>query len=140
MRDDDESGLTVSLPALTIDEGDAGAYTVVLNSKPPGPVEVSVSGTAGTDLTLSSSSLTFTASDWNVAQTVTVTAGQDDDTSNDMELLTHTTHTASRTEYGAFALPVTVTDDEGAALRIRLEVEPNQMMEADRPWSPSRPC
>ena len=39
------------------------------------------------------------------------------------------THTASRTEYGAFALPVTVIDDEGAALRIRLEVEPKQMME-----------
>ena len=39
------------------------------------------------------------------------------------------THTASRTEYGAFALPVTVIDDEGAALRNRLEVEPKQMME-----------
>ena len=126
VTDDDESGLTVSPPALTIDEGDAGAYTVVLKSKPPGNVDVSVSGTAGTDLTLSSSSLTFTPLDWNVAQTVTVTAGQDEDASDDMELLTHT---ASRTEYGAFALPVTVTDDEGASQRIRLEVEPKQMME-----------
>ena len=126
IRDDDESGLTVSPAALTIDEGDDGTYTVVLNSEPPGTVNVLVSGTAGTDLTLSSSSLTFMPSDWNVEQTVTVTAGQDDDTSNDMELLTHT---ASRTEYGAFALPVTVIDDEGAALRIRLEVEPKQVME-----------
>ena len=115
VTDDDESGLTVSPPALTIDEGDAGAYTVVLKSKPPGNVDVSVSGTAGTDLTLSSSSLTFTPSDWNVAQTVTVTAGQDEDASNDMELLTHT---ASRTEYGAFALPVTVTDDDESGLTV----------------------
>ena len=108
--DDDESGLTVSPPALTIDEGDDGTYTVVLKSEPPGTVEVSVSGTAGTDLTLSRSSLTFTPSDWNVAQMVTVTAGQDDDASDDMAMLTHT---ASRSDYGALALPVTVTDDEG---------------------------
>ena len=100
--------------------------SVVLKSKPPGNVDVSVSGTAGTDLTLSTASLTFTPSTWNVAQTVTVTAGQDDDASDDMELLTHT---ASRSEYGAVALPVTVTDDEGAAQRIRLEVEPKQLME-----------
>ena len=126
IRDDDESGLTVSPPALTIGEGDNGTYTVVLNSKPPGNVDVSVSGTAGTDLTVSTPSLTFTPSNWNDAQTVMVTAGQDDDASDDMELLTHT---ASRTEYGAFALPVTVTDDEGASQRIRLEVEPKQMME-----------
>ena len=110
IRDDDESGLTVSPPALTIDEGDDGTYTVVLKSRPPGTVDVSVSTTAGTDLTLSRSSLTFTPSDWNVAQMVTVTAGQDDDASDDMEMLTHT---ASRSDYGALALPVTVTDDEG---------------------------
>ena len=110
IRDDDASGLTVSPPALTIDEGDDGTYTVVLKSEPPGTVEVSVSGTAGTDLTLSRSSLTFTPSDWNVPQSVTVTAGQDDDASDDMEMLTHT---ASRSDYGALALPVTVTDDEG---------------------------
>ena len=110
IRDDDESGLTVSPSALTIGEGDDGTYTVVLKSEPPGTVEVSVSGTAGTDLTLSRSSLTFTPSDWNVAQMVTVTAGQDDDASDDMEMLTHT---ASRSDYGALALPVTITDDEG---------------------------
>ena len=110
IRDDDESGMTVSPPALTIDEGNDGTYTVMLNSKPPGNVDVSVSGTAGTDLTLSTANLTFTPSDWNVAQTVTVTAGQDEDEADDMELLTHT---ASRTDYGAFALPVTVRDDDG---------------------------
>ena len=110
IRDDDESGLTVSPPALTIREGGEGTCTVVLKSRPPGTVDVSVSTTAGTDLTLSTRSLTFTPSNWNVPQSVTVTAGQDDDASDNMVLLTLT---ASRTEYGAFALPVTVTDDEG---------------------------
>ena len=130
IRDDDESGLTLSPPALTIDEGDDGTYTVVLKSNPPGPVDVSVSGTAGTDLTLSRPSLTFTPSNWNVPQTVMVTAGQDDDEADDMEMLTHT---ASRSDYGALALPVTVTDDDGASRRIRLEVEPKQIVEGAGP-------
>ena len=126
IRDDDESGLTVSPPAVTIDEGNDGSYTVELNSEPASAVEVSVSGASGTDLTLSTSSLTFTPTDWDVPQRVTVTAGQDEDASDDMELLTHT---ASNSEYGSYALPVTVIDDEGVSQRIRLEVEPDQVME-----------
>ena len=107
--DDDEAGLIVRPPALTIDEGGVGTYTVMLNSQPPASLDVVVSGSEGTDLTLSTSSLTFTSSNWNVPQPVTVTAEQDDDALNDMELLTHTASSV----YGAFALPVTVEDDDG---------------------------
>ena len=124
--DDDESGLTVNPPALTVGEGTSATYTVALTSEPPGTVDVTVSGTSGTDLKLSASSLTFTPSNWDVPQPVTVTADQDDDIEDDMELLTHT---ASRAEYGTFALPVTVVDDEGAAQHIRLEVDPDRVME-----------
>ena len=42
-----------------------------------------------TDVTVSSSPLTFTTSDWNAEQTVTVSAGQDADAANDMATLTH---------------------------------------------------
>ena len=126
IRDDDESGLTVNPAALTVPEGGTATYTVVLDSEPAGNVDVPVSGASGTDLTVSTSSLMFTPMNWNVPQTVTVTAAQDDDASDDMELLTHT---ASRTEYGVFALPVTVTDDEGASQRIRLDAEPKQVRE-----------
>ena len=50
-------------------------YTVVLTSKPAGDVTVTISGHAGTDLTLSGTSLsndgklTFTTANWSAAQT-----------------------------------------------------------------------
>ena len=61
------------------------------------------------------SSLTFTTSDWGTAQTVTVSAGEDDDASDDTATLTHT---ASGADYGMVTqdLAVTVTDDETVGL------------------------
>ena len=55
--------------------------------------------------------LTFTVDNWDVAQTVTVKAGQDDDAANDTATLTHT---ASGGDYASVTknLPVTVTDDD----------------------------
>ena len=47
---------------------------------------VTISGQAGTDLTLNSSTLTFTTSDWDTAQTVTVTAAEDADATDDTEV------------------------------------------------------
>ena len=44
-------------------------------------------GTAGTDLSLDKTSLSFTASNWNVAQTVTVSAGDDADGADDTATL-----------------------------------------------------
>ena len=54
--------------------------------------------------------------DWDAAQTVTVKAGQDDDAVNDTATLTHT---ASGGDYAGSSnrrLPVTVTDDDTAAI------------------------
>ena len=48
---------------------------------------VTVSGQGGTDLSLtglsSANTLTFTTSNWDTAQTVTVKAGEDDDGTDD---------------------------------------------------------
>ena len=116
--DDDETvSVVLSESALSVDEGDTtGAdYTVRLSHQPSEQVTVTVSGQTGTDLTLTglsgTSALTFTTSNWNTAQTVTVTAGQDDDGADDSETLTHT---AAGGEYASVtaALPVTVVDDD----------------------------
>ena len=63
------------------------------------------------------SSLTFSASDWSTAQTVEVTAGEDPDTANDSETLTHT---ATGADYGSVTadLAVTVTDDDTVGLEL----------------------
>ena len=55
-------GVTVSTPALTVTEEDTAgdSYTVVLDSQPTANVTVTVAGHAGTDVTPSPTSLTFT--------------------------------------------------------------------------------
>ena len=112
--DDDETVSVALTPTtLEVDEGDAagGTYTVKLSHQPSENVTVTVTGHSGTDLSLDKTTLTFTTSNWNTAQTVKVTAGQDDDGADDEETLTHT---AAGGEYeGATAdLPVTVVDDD----------------------------
>ena len=61
-------------------EGATGTYTVALGTEPSADVTVTVSGQAGTDVSLSgltNNRLTFTTGNWDTSQTVTVTAAQD---------------------------------------------------------------
>jgi hypothetical protein len=55
--------------------GATDTYTVVLNSAPTGDVTITLN--SGTQLSTNVPTLTFTAGNWNVAQTVTVTAVND---------------------------------------------------------------
>ena len=83
--DANPAGVTVSATALTVTEQDTtgDSYTVVLDTEPTHEVTVTVGGHAGTDVSPSASTLIFTTSNWDQAQTVTVTALNDDDTAND---------------------------------------------------------
>ena len=113
ITDDDTADIVLSKTDLTLTEGDAAgtSYTVSLATQPSGTVIVTISGHDGTDLSLDKTSLTFTVDNWDVAQTVTVEAGQDNDGANDTATLTHT---ASGGDYASVSntLPVTVTDDD----------------------------
>ena len=117
ITDDDTAAIVLSETGLTVTEGDAAgsSYTVKLATQPTGEVTVTVSGHAGTDVTLDKTTLTFTVDNWATAQTVTVKAGQDNDGANDTGTLTHT---ASGGDYASITkdLPVTVTDDDTAAI------------------------
>ena len=76
------SAMTSTAPGVTVTEsggstavtegGATDTYTVVLTSEPTG--NVTITPAPGSQLTVSPASLTFTASNWNVPQTVTVTA------------------------------------------------------------------
>ena len=117
VTDDDEPAVVLSETGLTVTEGDAAgsSYTVKLATRPSASVSVSITGHAGTDLTLDKTTLTFTVGNWDTAQTVTVKAGEDDDASNETATLTHT---ASGGDYASVSntLPVTLTDDDTAAI------------------------
>jgi hypothetical protein len=76
--------LVVSQTAVTVPEGGTATYAVRLSSAPPGNVTVtSTAGTGDANITVSGGgSLTFTPSNWQTNQNVTLAASQDTDTTN----------------------------------------------------------
>ena len=112
VTDDDTPGVTVTPASLTVGEGVTGRYTVRLNTQPSGGnVTVAISSD-NTDVTVSPISLTFTATNWSSAQTVTVSAAEDDDAANDTATLTHAPSGADYDFVSNADLAVTVTDDD----------------------------
>ena len=130
VTDDDTAGVTISEPSLDIEEGDSDTYTVVLDTEPVGDVTVTIGGITDTDLTLDKTTLTFTDQDWDTAQTVRVTAGQDDDAVDEEVVnITHTVASTDDSDYDGLAVnsvPVSVTDDDTVGVTISetsLEIE-----------------
>ena len=111
--------MTVDPTSLTMDEGGASdSYTVSLNMAPTGDVTVTIGGASGTDLDLDKSTLTFTTINWETSQTVTVTAGQDDDAVEDSVTLTHTVTGGGYDGVTAADVAVTVTDDDTVGVSV----------------------
>ena len=96
---------------LTIDEGASGNLSVSLSTQPNADVTVSLAKT-NADVTLSATSLTFTSSNWDTSQTVTVSAAQDADTNNDSDTITLTA--TGGIDASSVAKAVTITDDDSA--------------------------
>ena len=128
INDNDEHGVRISPTRITAPEGGNATYTVELTSEPTGDVTVTPSlGSGDTDVTVSGA-LTFTTTNWNVIQTVTVSAGQDSDAANDTAVIEHAVAGA---DYGANSVTaddvlVTVDDDETA---VTLTVNPTAVDE-----------
>ncbi len=124
--DDDTRGVTISETALTVLEGASGTYTVVLDTQPTGDVTVTIGGASGdvsvdTDggTTGNQNTLTFTSSTWNTAQTVTVTAAEDEDAAADAAVTL--THAVSGGDYGlvtAASVVVTITEKDAATFSV----------------------
>ena len=120
--DDDTPAVVFSETGLTVTEGDAAgsSYTVKLATRALGRAWRSPStGHASTDLSLDKTSLTFTVGNWDVAQTVTVTAAEDDDGVTDVGVTL--THTVSGGGYGSTTVPdveVSITENDTAGLVI----------------------
>ena len=120
ITDDDTKGIVLSKTAVTVTEasgtGNTASYTVKLATQPSAVVTVAVSSGDTDAATVNKASLSFSTTNWNVAQTVTVT-GVDDSINNDPDRTATVSHSASGGDYGSVSknLTVTVTDDEGTA-------------------------
>ena len=95
-------------------------YTVRLATEPTGAVQVSIESrdravSVDGDSTPRTRTLTFSTSNWSAAQTVTATAAEDDDASDERVAVTHD---ASGGDYGDVSATLTATtvDDDTPAL------------------------
>ena len=113
--DDNVPAIIVQPAELTVTEGASGTYTVVLGTRPTGPVTVAVAAD-GDELTTAPANLRFTADDSDRPQTVTVRAMQDPDALADPPI--PITHTATGGGYDNAAATVTATivEDDVATL------------------------
>ena len=137
LTDDDTRGVSVSPVTLTLDEADDGAtpaeehkgrYTVELDSEPTGDVSVDLSVPEDAPFTVSATRLDFTPSNWSNAQTVTVTATDDnlDNTGDNRSATISHTLSAAATDYedeSADSVAVTVNDDDAAPMNATLTVD-----------------
>ena len=120
VTDNEAAGVSIGPAQLTIAEGGSDSYEVVLTSQPSHDVTVTISRSGDPDIGIDNRELTFTDSDWNQAQTVAVTAAQDDDARDDTATFSHTV-TSTDGDYNgitASEVAVTVTDDEMAGVSI----------------------
>ena len=105
-------GVTVDPTSLDVDEGGAtGSYTVVLDSEPSGDVTVTPASGDTSSVTVSGP-LTFTTSNWDDPQAVTVTAIEDEDADNEIVTITNAVSGANYGSVPADDVTVTVDDDE----------------------------
>ena len=114
-------GATVAPQVLNLREGSTGTYTVALHSQPSDSVTVTVTVTvpANTDVSVDRTALTFTTNNWRRAQTIEVTAVDDQDAVTDAQVTIR--HTASGGDYqdvSVDAVTVTVVETDRRAVVI----------------------
>ena len=114
--DDDTAGVSVSKSAVTVTEEDTtgDTYTVVLDSQPTADVRIEIGWHVNSDVSVVPHIMTFTPTNWATAQTATVTAGDDADTTNDTDSLIHLA-VSTDTNYSGITIAgvaVTVNDND----------------------------
>ena len=116
--DNDTPGVTLSKTTLSIDEGSSETYTVVLNTQPTGDVIVTPSRGSGDEDVTISRALIFSSGNWNVPQTITVHAADDDDPNDDTATISHTVSGANYGAVTAASVQVSVTDSDPRGVTI----------------------
>jgi hypothetical protein len=121
LQDNDVPGVQVAPTALALAEAGAtaGSYTVVLDTRPSGTVQVDVLPDVAGQVVVSPGVLVFTVSDWNVPRTVTVTAVDDPDAEGPHGLAIDHAPRTTDADYRLFPIPqvgVALADNDEPAL------------------------
>ena len=109
---DDDPGIHLVPPDVTVPEGGSATYRVTLNTLPTSTVNVALTATGDDDITFSPTSVSFTGNnfDYLVGKTITVSATADTDISHGTKTITHTAGSLDNNYNG---LTATLTATEG---------------------------
>ena len=126
LTDDDSASIVIDPSGITttgltiLENAGTGSFNVQLGSQPLTDVVIDLSSSDTAEATVSPSSLTFTNGNWNVNQTITVTAVNDDLDRDDSATLTISVNDATSDDtYDAVAdatASIIITDDDIADL------------------------
>ncbi|NLE27780.1 MAG: hypothetical protein GX625_21075, partial [Clostridiaceae bacterium] len=134
--DDDTAGITVNPTSglTTTEAGGTATFTVALNTQPAGEVTIGLSSSDASEGAVAATSLTFTAANWNVAQTATISGQNDAVADGDIAYTIITAAaTSSDPKYsGVNPADVSVTNtDDDLIPTITLTVNPSIIAEND---------
>ena len=114
INDDDGASVKVTPTSLVVSEGSSETYTVVLTSQPTDDVVITITKSGSSNVSVNKTELTFTDSNWDDEQTVTVSGEQDDDALAERATITHSA-ASTDTDYNGISVGsvnITVIDDE----------------------------
>ena len=104
---------------FTVAEGSAATYSVALATQPTGAVTVTLTSSRSTVASVSPATLTFTDSNWDTAQTVTVTGPDDELYDRPEQRITTISHATSGADYAsldATELHITKPDNDSRSI------------------------
>ncbi len=115
-KEPEPGSVSVSATNLSVREGNsAGTYTVTLDVDPTENVTITASSDNGY-VSTQPSSLAFTTGNWQTAQTVTVSAGQDADRTDDAATISYAARGGNYDSVAVASMSVSVTDDSDRAV------------------------
>ncbi|NLF49740.1 MAG: sortase [Leptolinea sp.] len=124
ITNDDTAGVTINPTSglTTTETSGTATFTVALNTQPSSDVAIDLSTSDNTEGTISPTSLTFTPTNWNVSQTVTITGVDDALADGDISYTIQTgAATSSDANYSGLDpadVSITNIDDDTAGMTI----------------------
>ena len=119
IKDNDEVGIVYDDSSITLNEGQSVVRTFKLKSQPLADVILNISSEHDDKLTISSKQLIFTSSNWNINQSVTFTAIDDNIASGDLYFNIKIKSSSTDALYNNIpenVIPITIKDDDLAGI------------------------
>ena len=118
IKDDDLAGIIYDITSVNLNEGRSITRTFRLKSQPTSDVTLNISSNNSSRLSISKSSLTFTASNWDIEQSVTFTAIDNSIDDGDATVSVTITSTSSDINYNNLSsgFTITVKDNDASGI------------------------